>query len=59
MSTESEHIASVVEEADRWLESHRVSENWRTMNRLRDTLVRTASRGTLENENSQIGWGKS
>lgn len=42
MSAEHEHIRAVVEEADHWLNSHRVSETWRTMNRLRDTLVRIA-----------------
>ena len=39
--SDEEHIDSVVREADEWLNSHRVSETWRTMNRLRDTLVRT------------------
>lgn len=36
-------IVNAVAEADRWLESHRVSEAWRTMSRLRDTLVRYAA----------------
>lgn len=29
-----------LDEADRWLESHKVTDTWRTMNRLRDTFVR-------------------
>ena len=36
------HIESVIREADAWLECHKVTETWRTMNRLRDTLVRLA-----------------
>lgn len=40
----SETIAEkVIAEGDAWLNSHRVSETWRTMNRLRDQLVREAS----------------
>lgn len=42
--SDEEHIASVVREADEWLNSHKVTETWRTMNRLRDTLVRTADK---------------
>jgi hypothetical protein len=38
------HTELVIKEADEWLESHRVSETWRTMNRLRDELVRVAPR---------------
>lgn len=41
MSDEA-HIESVIREADAWLECHKVTETWRTMNRLRDTLVRLA-----------------
>lgn len=35
-------ITSAVVEADEWLTEHRVSESWRVINRLRDTLVRTS-----------------
>lgn len=33
----------VVTEADAWLNGHRVSDAWRTMNRVRDELVRISS----------------
>jgi len=35
-------VADAVAEADAWLNTHRVNDTWRTMNRLRDTLVRQA-----------------
>lgn len=43
-----DHVPSTaqgaLDEADEWLNSHRVNETWRTMNRLRDTFVRELSR---------------
>lgn len=41
-------IEAAIREADEWLNSHRVSETWRTMNRLRDTLVRRAAEPEVE-----------
>ena len=39
--TSAAQVQAAVREADEWLAEHRVSESWRVINRLRDTLVRT------------------
>lgn len=39
--TNEENNVLVVAEADQWLEGNRISETWRTVNRLRDALTRT------------------
>lgn len=41
--SDTEHVESVIKEADAWLSTHRVTDTWRTMNRLRDALVRSVS----------------
>ena len=50
------HVAAVVAEADRWLESHRKSETWSTMNRLRDTLVRVSSQSKRSSDARASGY---
>lgn len=42
MSGPPTHRESVIREADDWLNGHRVSETWRTMNRVRDELARAS-----------------
>jgi len=39
----SSYVEDVVKEADEWLNSHKKTDTWRTVNRLRDALVREAS----------------
>ena len=40
-------IERAVKEADEYMAEHRVTEAWRVIRRLRDTLVRSASKGVI------------
>ncbi len=51
--TEETEIEAAVREADEWLNTHRVNDTWRVMNRLRDTLVRVAEQSPMARHSSK------